>query len=273
MTTAPLPLTVTERSQMRVLSADGPEAAWQLARRHRAPLVAGATGVQPVWERQARWPACVVPLSADWPGFAGVTVTGDRLDIGALTPLASLAGAPALARRLPSLAPFMDRVASPGVRQLATLGGNLVAGGDLSALALVLEAELRVFSGAGWHHLPLSAWPGWVRREPGALIRSVHLSIPRGCPVVLEKLGHRERFSPPRITVACARLGTDVRVAVSGEGGPVRLAALEARLARAGGQASAADGEQALAELDWGNPGLRAAGGRLIAHLLGRLTT
>lgn len=181
MTTAPLPLTVTERSQMRVLSADGPEAAWQLARRHRAPLVAGATGVQPVWERQARWPACVVPLSADWPGFAGVTVTGDRLDIGALTPLASLAGAPALARRLPSLAPFMDRVASPGVRQLATLGGNLVAGGDLSALALVLEAELRVFSGAGWHHLPLSAWPGWVCREPGALIRSVHLSIPRGC--------------------------------------------------------------------------------------------
>jgi hypothetical protein len=36
MTTAPLPLTVTERSQMRVLSADGPEAAWPLVAALRA---------------------------------------------------------------------------------------------------------------------------------------------------------------------------------------------------------------------------------------------
>lgn len=262
----PDPGWVASRAEVRVLSADTPMAALQLAVNGQGPLVAGATWLQPVWERQGRWPAKVVPVSAEWEGFSGVTVRGKCLEVGALTTLNDFARNPDVAERLPAIAALMDRIAGPAVRHLGTVVGNLVAGGDLSAPALVLNARLRVLTPSGWKMMPMADWSGAC-----GLIASVVFDAEPETRVLVEKLGHREAFSPTRITLACARVQGQRRVAVCGEGGPVRLLALEQALARTGVLPGPEQCEQALAAMDWGGPGLRLAGGRLMAYLLAEL--
>jgi len=257
---------VSSRACVRVLRAETPEAALQLAHASQAPFVAGASWLQPVWERQRLWPARVIPVSADWEGFCGVTVNGDCLETGALTTLEGFARNPEVMERLSGLGALVDRIAGPAVRHLGTVGGNLAAGGDLTALALVLNARLHILTGAGWQRISLEDWPG-----SGSLIRSVIFDIPTGTRVLVEKLGHREAFSPTRITLACARVAGRRRVAVCGEGGAARLHVLEACLVDSESPPGPEQCERALAEMDWGNAGLRRAGGRLMAHLLGAL--
>jgi len=55
----------------------------------------------------------------------GVRVERDRLVIGALTTLAEIAGNPQVEREYPALAAAAGDAASPQIRNLATLGGNL----------------------------------------------------------------------------------------------------------------------------------------------------
>lgn len=268
MNAAPAPecASVPSRAGVRVLQADTPEQALKLAA--GATLVAGATWLQPVWERQARWPARVVPLSAHWDGFCGITVAGERLQVGALTSLEDFARSPHVTERLPGIAAFVDRIAGPSVRHLGTVGGNLLAGGDLSALALVLDARLQLLADDGWSELPLE---DWYQLPSAGLVRSVSLNIAPGSPLCLEKLGHREAFSPTRITLACTRTGGRQRVALCGEGGPRRLRDLENTLAMDATRSGPDVCAQALADLDWGDARLRQVGGELMAHLLGQL--
>ena len=268
MTTGPAPdcTSVPSRAGVRVLQADTPEQALQLSA--SATLVAGATWLQPVWERQGRWPARVLPIPPHWQGFSGVTLAGDRLQVGALTTLDEFARNPLVVQRLPGLAAFMDRIAGPGVRHLGTVGGNLLAGGDLSALALVLDTRLQLLGDAGWYQMPLA---DWYRHSGAGLVRSITLNSPPGIRLCLEKLGHREAFSPTRITLACARVAGYRRVAVCGEGGPVRLQEFEASLA-AGQTLPGQDlCTRALTAMGWGDEGLRYAGGGLMAGLLEEL--
>lgn len=55
----------------------------------------------------------------------GVTRTGTHLRIGAATGLQALADDPEVRETLPALAYAASRIASPQIRQMATLGGNL----------------------------------------------------------------------------------------------------------------------------------------------------
>jgi xanthine dehydrogenase YagS FAD-binding subunit len=71
-------------------------------------------------------PATVVSLK-DIPGLDGVVEEqGGGLRLGAMTTLAKLADDPALRRRYPALADALRGSASPQIRNVATLGGNLL---------------------------------------------------------------------------------------------------------------------------------------------------
>ncbi|HUK78855.1 MAG TPA: FAD-dependent oxidoreductase, partial [Thermoleophilia bacterium] len=59
------------------------------------------------------------------PGLDGVTLEGDELVIGALTRLADLAASEPVGERLPMLAQAAASVASPQLREMGTVGGNL----------------------------------------------------------------------------------------------------------------------------------------------------
>jgi carbon-monoxide dehydrogenase medium subunit len=58
-------------------------------------------------------------------GLRGMRVDGDRLRIGALTPHAEIAGSPLVREHCSVLADATARVATPAVRNMGTIGGNL----------------------------------------------------------------------------------------------------------------------------------------------------
>ena len=69
-------------------------------------------------------PATLVSL-ASLPGMSGVEHTADGLTIGAMTTLAELEADEAIARDYPALAQAVASVATPQIRNVGTLGGNL----------------------------------------------------------------------------------------------------------------------------------------------------
>jgi len=207
---------------------ESPCHAVSIAKRFGAPYMAGGTWLQPAWERDRRWPGHLVALNPDWQGFRGIGDSDEGLTIGALTTLDELARHPQTAQYLPALRDLMSRVASPGVRHLGTVGGNLVAGGDLSALALALDVMVDVVGGKGSNRELLARW--LPERAAGDLLRSVTVPDCRRWRIAVEKLGYRERFSPTRATVACVHDGLQIRMAVYGEGGSGRLVVTEALL-------------------------------------------
>lgn len=71
-------------------------------------------------------------------GLARAGLTGaDAAGIGAMTPLAALDG---------PLAEPARAVGGPALRNMATIGGNLVVGGDVAVALLALDAEVRLSS-------------------------------------------------------------------------------------------------------------------------------
>ncbi len=81
-------------------------------------------------------------------GMGGVRYDGDLVTIGATTTLATLINDP----RLSYLAEVARSIASPPVRSLATVGGNLFAPqphGDLAAALLALDAEVQTLDRSG----------------------------------------------------------------------------------------------------------------------------
>ncbi len=69
-------------------------------------------------------PATLVNLAA-LPGMSGVQHAADGLTIGAMTTLAALERDEAIARDYPALAQAVASVATPQIRNVGTLGGNL----------------------------------------------------------------------------------------------------------------------------------------------------
>ena len=260
---------VTARRAVRVLRPDSPSQAVSLARQCRAPYTAGGTWLQPAYERDQCWPENLVALNASWPGFWGLEDGPNGLTVGAMTSLAEMARHPLVRDYLPPLAKFLNLVAGPGVRALGAVGGNLIVGGDLSALAMALDVRVDVVGHAGVRTLPLSQW--LRERTSEDLLRGFTIPDCRGWRMSLEKLGYRARFSPTRATLACVHDGYRLRLAVCGEEGLLRLAATEAFLN--GWAALAPDDFGAVLDCElvdhgWQNTHLRTALRRMTTELL-----
>jgi xanthine dehydrogenase YagS FAD-binding subunit len=60
------------------------------------------------------------------PGMAGIGLDADGLRVGALVRMADLASHPGVRREYPAIAEALDRSASQQLRNMATLGGNLL---------------------------------------------------------------------------------------------------------------------------------------------------
>jgi len=89
-------------------------------------LAAGATDLMPQRKRGLQSPALLISLN----GLGELTGVQEQADgshrIGALTRLAELAGDARLRQHYPALGAAAGRVASPPIRQRASLGGNLL---------------------------------------------------------------------------------------------------------------------------------------------------
>ena len=159
-------------------------------------LVAGCTGIYP-----HLGPTESI-ISLRKAGLGGVSVDGDRVTVGATTTLTELA------REVPFLRDSIASIASPTIRNMATVGGNLFAPqphGDLAVCLLALDAQIE---------------------KTESLVTSISFTVPEQW--FYTKAMRRKQNSASIVTVA----SDGERIALGGVARePVRALAAEAKLA------------------------------------------
>ncbi|HZB75748.1 MAG TPA: FAD binding domain-containing protein [Solirubrobacteraceae bacterium] len=217
-------------------------------------VLAGGTAVMPVVNTTAHDVAALVSLRRA--GLRRIEVEGGRAVVGAATTLAAVGRD----ERLAVLRPVIESIASPTIRNLATVGGNLFVHqpyGDLAVALLALDAEVDVAGAAGDTTRPVAEV---LRDGVGAreVVTAVAFDVPDAAAWRYTKAMRRRQNSASIVTVAAVLdLDGDVvrsaRIALGGAGArPVRAAAAEQALAGgpldheradAAGRAALADAE------------------------------
>ena len=180
-----------------------------------AAVMGGGTIVMPAAQAGSLDAERVIGLARA--GLATIERSGGRTTIGAMTPLAAVAGL----EGVPALSEAAREVGWPALRNMATVGGNLLAGapyGDLGVALLALGAEVRLSS----RTIPLEEL--WSSFRPGEeIVESVSFDDdPRS---VFVRWARRAANSPVVVCVAVS----GGRVALGGVAPhPVRSAAAEA---------------------------------------------
>jgi carbon-monoxide dehydrogenase medium subunit len=182
-------------------------------------FAAGATLLRTQWEGGlVPVPEHMISL-ARIPDASGVYVDGDHLVIGALTRLSHCA-TDVLLQQLPILQSAMNAIAAPSIRNVATIGGNIVSGvGDSIPALLVYDAQLYWMTDNGMEMRNLSPWLSGGRegrRNPNDVL--IAIRIPMKYTPFLDanrerrsaareisfyrKLGRRETFTASLVTIA-----------------------------------------------------------------------
>ncbi|MFC0211941.1 FAD binding domain-containing protein [Paenibacillus chartarius] len=201
----------------------------------RSLYVAGGTLLRTQWEAELRkMPEHVIDLGSVRE-LREIAEDGCVLKLGSQTTLAECRSSMLLMQDFPLLAEAARAIAAPSVRNLASLGGNVVSCvGDTIPALLIYEAELLWLGNDGWQIEPIGMWLDQMQQQGDAdmdrLLVSVRLPIDAGMGHAgrrfgcYHKVGRREAFTPSVVTVA-------IRGSVSGEG---KLCGL--RAAAGGGQ-------------------------------------
>ncbi|MDI4646260.1 FAD binding domain-containing protein [Cohnella hashimotonis] len=228
------------------------EEAWRLKRElgAGAVFVAGGTLLRTQWEAGlVPYPAHLIDLAgvAEMTGVGPPDTAGSGWRIGALTSLAECRSHPGLAAASPLVKEAARVIAAPAVRNLATIGGNVLSRtGDMATALLALDAQLIWLDFAGTLAEPLSAWLDREREGSGGapgLLTAILLPARDGITVnsktrrycAFHKVGRREAFIPPVVNVALdvafdeGGVVADIRIAAGGGTMiPARLTAAEA---------------------------------------------
>jgi xanthine dehydrogenase FAD-binding subunit len=216
--------------------------------RHR--IVAGATDTLP-WAREGRAGDVDIPVLIDVsriPELNERSVNDGRVRIGAATPIQRFLDDPALTRVLPCMPRCAVWFADDQIRELATIGGNIVnaspaADGTPPLIAHEAMVELagRREGAIVRRRVPLQEFvvgPGKTALAPGEILVAIECDALPGYGGSFEKVGHRRSLVISLVCLAAlvkldssGRHCEDVRLAIGGIGPvPRRLADLEAFL-------------------------------------------
>jgi CO/xanthine dehydrogenase FAD-binding subunit len=158
-------------------------------------------------------------------GLAGISVNANTVTIGAATTLAAVGADD----RVAFLHPVIRSIASPPVRNLATVGGNLLVSqphGDLAVALLALDAAVDVISADGTRTLTIG-----TPVEEHEIVTAVHFGLPRTGSWRYRKAMRRKHNSASIVTVAAVLDGENTRIALGGVAPrPIRAHAAEAVL-------------------------------------------
>ncbi|WP_458461643.1 FAD binding domain-containing protein [Paenibacillus sp.] len=182
-------------------------------------FTAGGTLLRTQWEGGlVPAPEHMISL-ARVPEMNGISIQGDEMVIGAMTRLKECAS-DELLQQLPILQEAVNAIAAPSIRNVATIGGNIVSRvGDTLPALLVYNAELHWLTDNGIEIRSVSSWLRGGRggsRNPGDVLISIHFRMRPSSmfdvaggyrPATREvsfyrKLGRRETFSASLVTVA-----------------------------------------------------------------------
>jgi CO/xanthine dehydrogenase FAD-binding subunit len=165
-------------------------------------VMGGGTVLTPLLTHGVLWPARVLMLRSA--GLDGI-VDGAPLQVGGVTTLA------AVADMAPEPLASAARIPDYEIRGQATVGGNIMIGGDLQAALVVLGARVRSAGAGGERVEPVE---DFVLAPWGRLVLSVEVGRPQAGAFVQQR--RRHSHTHPVLTVAVARRDGGVHVAVGG---------------------------------------------------------
>lgn len=188
-------------------------------------FLAGGTDLLVQVQRGRMSPRHVIALQRV-PGLAGIEIDGS-VRLGACATLRSIERTPAFAGPLRALVEGAEVIGGHQVRNVATVGGNLVnasPAADLAPCLLALDARVGLLGAAGARELPLESFllgPNETARRPGELLTGVRFpALAAHTATAFLKAGRRRAME---ISVVCVAVRLTLDLA--------RERCLEARIA------------------------------------------
>jgi len=164
----------TLREAVKLLQRHGP----------RARTLAGGTDLIGLISDGLAAPETVVDIKGI-PGLNRIEFKNGLLSIGALVTFSDLRESPIIARRFPLIREMTGWVASVGIRNRATMVGNLCSAVpccDSGAVLLVYDASVLVAGPAGKRKVPLREWflgPRKTVLKRGEIATGVTVALPK----------------------------------------------------------------------------------------------
>ena len=208
------------------------EAQAMLGSRPGAAIIAGGTAIMPVLNYGTDDFTTLVSLRKA--GLSGVSIEDDTASIGAATTLSALRHED----RLAFLGSALDAIASPTIRNMATVGGNLFVKqpyGDFAVCLIALGAEASVASSRGTRTGSVESVVRGL--APDEIVTHVSFHLPATGRFHFAKAGRKAFNSAAIVTVAAVLeladgLVRDCRIGLGGVGPyPVRAPSVERALA------------------------------------------
>jgi carbon-monoxide dehydrogenase medium subunit len=205
-------------------------------------LIAGGTWLRTRWENGlSPLPQHLISLG-NISSLSGLTVDSlGHIHIGPALCLADLMKNELVRQRCGLLVQACSEIAAPSVRNLASIGGNVMSRtGDLIPVLLVMDAQIICSDGQNERSLALTEWlesPISSQNEvmTGIVVPTVAQLEEENKVEFYLKVGRREAFTPSVVTVAgrlsLGKDGTLTRIALAAGGGsavPARFKDLEA---------------------------------------------
>ncbi|MCC7347079.1 MAG: FAD binding domain-containing protein [Variibacter sp.] len=192
----------------------------------RAAFIAGGTDIVIQMRRGLRRPERVISLQR-LAGLSGITVTPERIMLGALTTHRAIERHPAFQGALRGLIESAEVIGGHQVRNVGTVGGNLCnasPAADLLPLLLALEATVHLSDGAAERSIPLDAFllgPGKTARAAHEVLAAVSFAPPAArSATAFIKQGRRRAME-----ISVASVAALVTLDAQGRCAEVRLAA------------------------------------------------
>lgn len=202
-----------------------------------ARLLAGGTDLVAWMRDDAIAPDLVIDLKG-LPDLGDIVVSDGMLTIGSLVTFTELIESEAIRDHAPLLVEMAETVASPGIRNRATLAGNIcsaVPSCDAGPVLLAYEARVHLVGPGGERTVPVDEWfvgPRLTARTDDEVVTRLDLRLGShaGCYVKLMRYGG-EDLAQASVGIVI-RPGYDYRVAFGAVAPtPVRSGRIEAALA------------------------------------------
>ncbi|MDI6754856.1 MAG: xanthine dehydrogenase family protein subunit M [Thermodesulfobacteriota bacterium] len=174
--------------------------------KEKARLLAGGTDLIPKMKKGMVRAEVLIDLNRIH-RLSGIKQRKDGLHIGGLTRLAEIRESPLVKEKAPALVQAISLMASPPIRNRATLAGNLCTASpaaDTAPPLLVLDASVKLQSGQRERIVPLSEFflgPQRTVRRPDEIVIEVIIPVQEGSSAFL-KLGRRKAFTLAVVSAA-----------------------------------------------------------------------
>lgn len=173
-----------------------------------AALLAGGTDLLVRLRSLAAKPHCMICMER-LDDLKGVRIEGNEIMIGALTTHREMLCDPVVQKEIPIMVCALKNLGSPPVRNMGTLGGNIVTAspaGDTLAPLYNLNAKIELRSKNSSRRLPIESFilgPGRVDLNPGEIVSQVIITLDNRFSVHhYEKVGRRNALSCAIVSMA-----------------------------------------------------------------------